>query len=61
MKKTVYYFMIIIWTLALQHTLTVPAEAVWVAVNTSSYTLSNGVGYIAGGATVHCYGYHEWP
>jgi formylglycine-generating enzyme required for sulfatase activity len=38
-----------------------PAEAVWVAINTGSYYVTGGIGYINPGATVHCYGYHEWP
>ncbi|HOT75924.1 MAG TPA: hypothetical protein PK467_09065, partial [Candidatus Wallbacteria bacterium] len=38
-----------------------PAEAVWVAINTSNYNVIGGIGYINPGATLHCYGYHEWP
>ena len=38
-----------------------PAEAVWVSVSTSSYTMVDGIGYINPGASVYCHGYHEWP
>ncbi|HOD39970.1 MAG TPA: SUMF1/EgtB/PvdO family nonheme iron enzyme [Candidatus Wallbacteria bacterium] len=61
MKKTFYFFIIIFLALAIQNIFITSVEAITVALDPSSYTLINGIGYINGGATIQCYGYHEWP